>query len=136
MRPTPHSRDNDAAFTAYQTRLSRRAEAAAEFVLALVLAIAGAVLALHWLAPCEAGHLCVAAVALRRVRAGSRADEQPSALPIVGEAVRLAYQHGIDAGERTGYVEGWRWGAICGFLLGILSGGCLVAGALMMGVQS
>lgn len=138
-RATARSRDNGAAFIAHQKRLTSRAEAAAEFVVALVVAIAIALLLIHWLTPCDAGHLCTfAAIASRRVRAGESVppDDRPSALPVVSEAVRRAYGSGFDDGERSGYVDGWRWGAVCGFVLGILTGGCLVAGALLMGMQA
>lgn len=40
------------------TRLALRAQAAAEFVVALVVAIALALLLVHWLTPCAEGHLC------------------------------------------------------------------------------
>jgi hypothetical protein len=47
------------------TRRTRRAECAAEFVVALVLGLIGAMLLLHWATPCEAGHLCTLAAITR-----------------------------------------------------------------------
>lgn len=139
-RATAEQRDNAAAFTAHQQRLTSRAEAAASIVVVIVLAIAIAVLLIHWLTPCEAGHLCTfAALASRRVRAGESVPpdaQRPSALPLVAEAVRRAHASGLEAGERTGYVDGWRWGAVCGFVLGAFAGGCAVARALLMGMQA
>lgn len=37
---------------------SKRAEAAAEFIVAMVLGAIGAALLVHYLTPCDAGHLC------------------------------------------------------------------------------
>jgi hypothetical protein len=50
---------------ALATQRTKRAEAAAEFVVALVLGIIGALLLLHWATPCEAGHLCAMAAITR-----------------------------------------------------------------------
>ena len=52
-----------------------------------------------------------------------------------GQTVTAAWQDGHDAGERVGYLSGWRWGAVCGFLAGLCAGALLVAGALQLGLR-
>lgn len=47
-------------------RAMRRADAAAGFVVALVVAIALALLLVHWLTPCEPGHLCAMGAVMTR----------------------------------------------------------------------
>jgi hypothetical protein len=46
-------------------RRSARAEAAAHIVLAVVLGIIGAALLVHYMTPCDAGHLCALAAITR-----------------------------------------------------------------------
>lgn len=50
-------------------RRAKRAEAAAEFIVVMVVAILGALALLHYLTPCEAGSLCMAAI-VRPTRIG------------------------------------------------------------------
>jgi hypothetical protein len=36
----------------------------------------------------------------------------------IAAAVKAAHVAGVHDGQRTGYVEGWRWGVACGVVLG------------------
>ena len=128
--PTPEQLDNDAAFVEYQAHLSRRAEAAAWLVVALGLAGLGMWFALGWLGACESGPLCAAAplfLAARRVRAGGAPPSPPPS------ACWTSVQRAVDAarcaGHRNGYISGWRWGAVCGMVFGVLVS-ALVVGAV------
>lgn len=122
---------------AQHARIGRRAQAAAEFLFAFALALLGALALLHYLTPCETGHLCagLAGIAGRRVRAGS-SSTPPEAVPLpwFTTALREARTEGYADGERTGYVAGWRWGVVCGATAGLLAGALLITGALSLGL--
>lgn len=65
-----HLRQRIAQINERNARTHRAADSAAlGFVLVLVLGIVGALLAVHYLTPCEAGHLCAGAV-VTRTRSG------------------------------------------------------------------
>jgi hypothetical protein len=59
------------AINAKNAKRTRRAESAVEFILALVLAVLGALALLHWLTPCDVGHLCAGGAALVPTRTES-----------------------------------------------------------------
>ncbi len=123
---------------AQHARIGRRAQAAAEFLFAFALALLGALALLHYLTPCEAGHLCGLApftLAGRRVRAGS-SSPPPEAVPLpwFTNALQEARTEAYAQGERTGYVAGWRWGVVCGATAGLLAGALLISGALSLGL--
>ena len=63
-RPTRDEIALSAAITAHHARLSRRAEAAADFIVAVVFGALGACALLHYLTPCEAGYLCWAPIVI------------------------------------------------------------------------
>lgn len=136
-RPTPLQHAATRAVCDRNARVTRRAEAAANFVVALVLAIALAVLLVHWLTPCDAGYLCSLAPAAltssRRVRAGGAPPPpMPAAWPTMQSALDAAHEEG----EREGYVAGWRYGWACGLTFGVLIGSSLVAASLWWGSVS
>jgi hypothetical protein len=64
---------NDIAqqINAANARRARKTEAALHFVGALVLAILGALALVHWLTPCDVGHLCAGGAALVPTRTES-----------------------------------------------------------------
>ena len=130
-------RPTDAEIALQHARLTRRSKAAAEFIVAMVLGVLGALALLHYLTPCEAGHLCagLAGIAGRRVRAGSSAPP-PEAVPLpwFTNALREARTEGIAEVERAGYVAGWRRGVVCGATAGLLAGALLITGALSLGL--
>lgn len=54
---------------------------------------------------------------------------QPLPLPRFEQAIRAARADGECTGYRSGYIDGWRWGTVCGALIGMLTGaGAIVAG--------
>lgn len=53
----------------------------------------------------------------------------PLPLPQWEKALRAARAEGESTGYRCGYIDGWRWGTVCGALIGMLTGaGAIVAG--------
>lgn len=122
---------------AQHARLARRSQAAAEFIVAFAIGLLLALALVHYLTPCEAGHLCAGAIGLagRRVRAGSSAPP-PEAVPLpwFTNALQEARTEAFAQGERTGYVAGWRWGVVCGATAGLLVGALLISGALSLGL--
>lgn len=68
-RATDHTREVDSAVMELNARRVRRVDAGVNFIVILIAAILGAVALLHWLTPCEAGSLCMAAV-IRPTRIG------------------------------------------------------------------
>ena len=63
-------------------------------------------------------------------------DTMPHPLQSFDHATREAYLEGHDDGERQGYVAGWRWGATCGALFGMVACGLLAfALGLIVGVR-
>lgn len=130
--PHPEARDLVARINDRNARLIEQADAAVHQVITaivvFVLGVLGALALIHFMTPCEAGHLCATVVGLvtRRVRAdGTPPPAMESPLPHVVQHVREARASGMAAGEVLGYVSGWRWGWVCGFALGVLVGGFL-----------
>lgn len=68
-RANDYTRELASGIADLNTRLTRRAEAAATFVVVLFAAIIGVIALVHYLTPCEAGSLCMAAV-VRPTRIG------------------------------------------------------------------
>lgn len=68
-RADDYSREVDSAIMELNARRVRRVDAGVNFIVVLIVAILGAVALLHWLTPCEAGSLCMAAV-IRPTRIG------------------------------------------------------------------
>lgn len=71
----------------------------------------------------------------RRVRAGQPVPAENERL---SQALQAAYAAGTEAGERTGYKAGLRWGAVVWVCVGFLAGGSVVllsakAGAMLAG---
>jgi hypothetical protein len=50
----------------------------------------------------------------------------------IADAVRAAHNAGVHDGERKAYPQGWRWGVVCGMVLGSL----LVTVAFKLGFAS
>jgi hypothetical protein len=50
----------------------------------------------------------------------------------IADAVRAAHDAGVHDGERKAYPQGWRWGVVCGMVLGSL----LVSIAFKLGLAS
>lgn len=110
--PTPDSRAIAAAISARNARIVLRGDAQIaqllRFLFALALAIAGALLLLHYLAPCDAGALCAAAAVTR--------------------------SEDYHEGEYTGYRAGWYWGVVCGACAGGLVGMLVMLASLQFGL--
>lgn len=113
-------------------RTTHRAEAAAGFVVALVVAILGALALVHFATPCEGATLCMA-LAARSINTGEGQQPQhPDERLAV--ALKAAWQAGHDEAERTQYMAGWRSGLIDGLVIGCVAGAMLVFGALHFGL--
>lgn len=57
---------------------------------------------------------------------GGTSDGMPRAVPLPlppsEKALRAAKAAGYDEGERRGYVDGWRWGVVCGATVALPAG--------------
>ena len=106
---------------ALNARRSARAEAAAGFVVALVLGILGGLALVHYGTPCAAGHLCVVPPLLY-------GTQTPA-----GEALARAWADGYDAAERIHHPAGWRLGVGHGLLAGVALGAAGMAAAFLLG---
>jgi len=105
-----------------------RAEAAAEFIVALVLGAIGAALLVHYLTPCDAGHLCMGLAYLAPQR--PRAPVQTPA----EHALARAWADGYDTAEREHHTKGWRLGVGHGLLAGVALGAVGMAAAFALGL--
>lgn len=127
----PYSTDRD-----FMSHMGQLADAV-RVVMVLLAVIFGGWALVHWLTPCDVGHLCSLAPAAltssRRVRAGGAPPPpMPAAWPTMQSALAAAHEEG----EREGYVAGWRYGWACGLTFGVLIGSSLVAAALWWGSVS
>jgi hypothetical protein len=102
--------DDAQAYCAHSERLSRRADAALDIIFACILAVLGALVVMHFAMPCEVGTLCAFPAFL---------FESPTS-------------ESIAADEKHAYMQGWRWGAVCG----ITAGGAMVAAAFLIGLAA
>jgi hypothetical protein len=104
------------AINARNAHTTQRAESAVHVLLAVVLAVLGAMALLHFATPCPAAMLCMSLALVTPTTEEPRLDERVSA------ALQTSYQHGHDDGEFSGYVEGWRWGLFHGLVVGVALG--------------
>lgn len=65
-RPTPTERDNAAAWLDYNARVQAQANAMLRVLLAVVLAVLGALALVHWATPCPDATLCLSPLAMQR----------------------------------------------------------------------
>ena len=115
---------------------TRRAEAAVNVLLAVVLAVLGAVGLVHWAMQCnvmlDGAALCMgalfAAPSTRQQVQPRHPDER------LAESISAAFQAGVEHGESLHYRQGWRQGVFNGVFLGLVLGAALVAGALKLGL--
>lgn len=134
MNTQPISRQDAAdlvdAINRRNAHTARRADAAIDVLVAVVLAVIGAMVLLHFAQPCSIeGALCglMTLVWPRKPQPAEEDDPSTHAQPQhpddrLGQALHLSYQQGHDDGEFTGYVEGWRWGLFNGVVIGIALG--------------
>lgn len=64
----------------------------------------------------------------------SGANVRPLPIPAAEMALREANRRGWDAGERYGYVHGWRWGWLCGACVGLPAGVGLMWACIRLGL--
>jgi len=111
---------------ALNAQRSARAEAAAGFVVALVLGILGGLALVHYGTPCAAGHLCMGLAYLVPQR-------RPVQTPAAGDMVARAWADGYEAAEREHYTQAWRLGVGHGLLAGVALGAAGMAAAFLLG---
>lgn len=70
---------------------------------------------------------------IRPIRSTYEAHPLPLPLTPIDKALREATNAGFAAGEHTGYIAGWWWGATCGGCAGLLCGALLTIGAAWLG---
>ncbi len=121
-------------------RVDRDVSRVAGALLAFVLAALGALALVHFAMPCEAGHLCMAALGLVRT-AGARATPSDNAEAMsdlqtkVSDAVAAARAAGELDGEKLGFVQGTRYGACVGAVYGFLLGAGTIIACLLAGLH-
>ena len=130
--PTPDSRAIAAAISERNARIVLRGDAQMaqllRFLFALALAIAGALLLVHYLTPCEGVELCVMGALTSPLMA------RPQTAPTNDQAFACHPHDPLHClSYRSGYVAGTRWGIACGLLWGLLAGAALVACAFWLG---
>lgn len=112
MPTTPTQRQEARDLTAWLAADTRRSDRlvhqALQFLFAAIMAVLGALLLLHYLAPCDAGALCAAAAVTR--------------------------SEDYHEGEYTGYRAGWYWGVVCGLCAGGLVGMLIMLASLQFGL--
>ena len=106
---------------------TQRAESAVHVLLAVVMAVLGAMALLHFATPCPAAMLCMSLALVNPTQSEPAISEQVTA------AMQTSYQQGFDEGEYTGYTEGWRWGLFHGLVVGAGLGAFGVFSAFQLG---
>ena len=136
--------DLAAAINERNARTLRRADSALDVLLAVFLALLGAMALLHFLDPCGIdGAMCSLMTLVWPRKAQPEADEHSdvNANPAqpqhpddrLGQALHLSYRQGHDDGEFSGYTEGWRLGLFNGLVIGIGLGALAVFSAFQAG---